>query len=69
MFKNNGELFYPAFQGDPSYGEFINGTNFTSGGPSALAEFFGDFMVVNGKVSCFACGTFFLILVASSLHY
>jgi len=23
MFKENGELFYPAFKGDPFYGDFI----------------------------------------------
>ena len=25
MFKDNGELFYPAFPGDPEYDNFING--------------------------------------------
>ena len=57
MFKDNGELFYPAFPGDPAYADFITGEgadlppgNFPDGGPTALAEFFGDHMVVNGKI-------------------
>jgi FtsP/CotA-like multicopper oxidase with cupredoxin domain len=57
MFKNNGELFYPAFPGDPFYDDFITGEEavlppaaFPGGGPTALAEFFGDHMVVNGKI-------------------
>jgi len=79
MFWNNGELFYPAFPGDPSYSDFIFGegatlsagvdkgfftvfTNPTAGqgdppgepengfGPTALAEFFGDHILVNGKI-------------------
>ncbi|RMF54853.1 MAG: T9SS C-terminal target domain-containing protein [Calditrichaeota bacterium] len=59
MFLANGELFYPAYPGDPFYDDFI--TNeipsgmlpdppFTGGGPTALAEFFGDHMVVNGVI-------------------
>jgi len=57
MFKDNGELFYPAFPGDPAYADFITGENamlpeadFPGGGPTALAEFFGDHMVVNGVI-------------------
>ena len=57
MFKTSGELFYPAFPGDPYYEDFITeqGANlppplFPGGGPTALAEFFGDHMVVNGKI-------------------
>jgi FtsP/CotA-like multicopper oxidase with cupredoxin domain len=57
MFRNNGELFYPAFPGDPAYEDFITGERavlppdlFPDGGPTALAEFFGDHMVVNGKI-------------------
>jgi FtsP/CotA-like multicopper oxidase with cupredoxin domain len=57
MFKNNGELFYPAFPGDPFYEGFITEEGatlppaaFPGGGPTALAEFFGDHMVVNGKI-------------------
>lgn len=57
MFKANGELFYPAFPGDPAYADFITGEGvvlppdiFPGGGPTALAEFFGDHMVVNGKI-------------------
>jgi FtsP/CotA-like multicopper oxidase with cupredoxin domain len=57
MFKDNGELFYPAFPGDPFYADFISGEGavlppdlFPGGGPTGLAEFFGDHMVVNGKI-------------------
>jgi len=54
MFRNNGELFYPAFPGDPFYADFITtplpDPPFTDGGPTALAEFFGDHMLVNGKI-------------------
>jgi len=57
MFRNTGELFYPAFPGDPAYDEFIYGEGvildpnlFPNGGPTALAEFFGDHMVVNGVI-------------------
>jgi FtsP/CotA-like multicopper oxidase with cupredoxin domain len=57
MFKNNGELFYPAFPGDPFYDDFITGEGatlpldlFPGGGPTGLAEFFGDHMVVNGVI-------------------
>ena len=57
MFTSKGDLFYPAFPGDPFYEGFIEdeGANlppdlFPDGGPTALAEFFGDHMVVNGKI-------------------
>jgi len=57
MFKANGEQFFPAFPGDPTYASYINEENvtlptdkFPNCGPSALAEFFGDFMLVNGKL-------------------
>ncbi len=57
MFTAKGELFYPAFPGDPFYDDFIIGEEanlpenlFPGGGPTALAEFFGDHMVVNGKI-------------------
>jgi spore coat protein A len=57
MFTDKGALFYPAFPGDPFYDDFINGEGailppdlFPDGGPTALAEFFGDHMVVNGKI-------------------
>ncbi len=57
MFKDNGELFYPAFPGDPFYDDFITGEDadlppdvFPGGGPTGLAEFFGDHMVVNGMI-------------------
>ena len=57
MFTENGRLFYSAYPGDPFYDDFITGEGavlppdlFPGGGPSALAEFFGDHMVVNGLV-------------------
>ena len=53
MFRDTGELFFPAFEGDPAWDDFIVGEGATPpipGGPSALAEFFGDHMVVNGKI-------------------
>lgn len=54
MFRDTGELFYPAFPGDPAYADFIETPlpedRFPGGGPTALAEFFGDHMVVNGKI-------------------
>ncbi len=57
MFKDTGELFYPAFPGDPFYDDFITGEGailpsgkFPDGGPTGLAEFFGDHMVVNGII-------------------
>jgi spore coat protein A len=52
MFKDNGELFYPAFPGDPYYEDFITGEGATLpfDGPTGLAEFFGDHMVVNGVI-------------------
>jgi FtsP/CotA-like multicopper oxidase with cupredoxin domain len=57
MFRETGELFYPAFPGDPYYDDFITGEGavlppdiFPGGGPTALAEFFGDHMVVNGVI-------------------
>ena len=57
MFRNNGELFYSAFPGDPFYADFIDDEGvvldpdiFPGGGPTALAEFFGDHMLVNGII-------------------
>jgi spore coat protein A, manganese oxidase len=54
MFRETGELFYPAFPGDPFYDDFITSPLgpplFPGGGPTALAEFFGDHMVVNGLI-------------------
>ncbi|MDF1597400.1 MAG: multicopper oxidase domain-containing protein [Acidimicrobiia bacterium] len=57
MFNADGSLFYPAFPGDPFYDDFITGEGailppdlFPGGGPTALAEFFGDHMVVNGVI-------------------
>jgi spore coat protein A len=57
MFTMDGRLFYPAFPGDPFYDDFITGEGavlprrtFPGGGPTGLAEFFGDHMVVNGVI-------------------
>ncbi|MGI9382489.1 MAG: multicopper oxidase domain-containing protein [Methyloligellaceae bacterium] len=57
MFTRRGRLFYPSFPGDPFYDDFITGEGavlppdlFPGGGPTALAEFFGDHMLVNGKI-------------------
>jgi len=57
MFRDSGDLFYPAFPGDPFYEGFIDGEGavlppelFPGGGPTGLAEFFGDHMVVNGVI-------------------
>jgi FtsP/CotA-like multicopper oxidase with cupredoxin domain len=57
MFNADGSLFYPAFPGDPFYDDFITGEGailppdlFPGGGPTALAEFFGDHIVVNGVI-------------------
>jgi FtsP/CotA-like multicopper oxidase with cupredoxin domain len=60
MFTDEGQLFYPAFPGDPAYEGFITDEGVRVCGigveepcidavnPTALAEFFGDHMVVNG---------------------
>jgi FtsP/CotA-like multicopper oxidase with cupredoxin domain len=62
MFMETGELFYPSMPGDPFWADFIDdgmggGAVVENGGdpdlvprPSALAEFFGDHMVVNGMI-------------------
>ena len=57
MFRDTGELFYSAYPGDPFYAGFIEEEGailpeefFPNGGPTALAEFFGDHMLVNGKI-------------------
>ena len=57
MFKSNGELFFPSMPNDPAYDVFINGegavlppNKFPNGGPTILPEFFGDHIVVNGKI-------------------
>ncbi len=56
MFYNDGRLFYSAYPGDPFYADFITDeevelpNEFVGGGPTALAEFFGDHMLVNGKI-------------------
>jgi spore coat protein A len=63
MFRTTGELFYPSVQGDPFWDDFIpeegvpicpdtNSAGFCIDPtmPTALAEFFGDHMVVNGLI-------------------
>jgi spore coat protein A len=53
MFKQNGELFFPAYNGEPDYDDFIEGTEWETAypdKPSGFAEFFGDFMLVNAKI-------------------
>jgi len=63
MFRNTGQLFYPAFPGDPFWDDFITDEGVEVCGqepeeedddcvtpPSALAEFFGDHMLVNGII-------------------
>lgn len=57
MFRDTGELFYPAYPGEPFYDDFITGEGvtlppdlFPDGGPTGLAEFFGDHIVVNGTI-------------------
>lgn len=53
MFKTNGEMFYASHKGEPRYADWITQeTDWDSDvdGASILGEFFGDFMVVNGKI-------------------
>ena len=52
MFKTNGELFFPAYPGEPFYDSFFPDlqTPFDTTKAAALTEYFGDFMLVNGKV-------------------
>jgi spore coat protein A len=47
MFDAEGQHFYPAFPGDPGYDDFID-PDANPPSPTALAEFFGDFILVNG---------------------
>jgi spore coat protein A, manganese oxidase len=51
MFTDDGRLFYPSWPGDPLWDDFITDEGVVDPPtPSALAEFFGDHMVVNGKI-------------------
>jgi spore coat protein A, manganese oxidase len=53
MFKADGRLFYPAYKGDPFYADWITQDmkwDSDVDGPSCLGEFFGDFILVNGKI-------------------
>jgi spore coat protein A len=47
MFTADGQHFYPSMPGDPLYDDFI-APGYTGPLPTALAEFFGDFILVNG---------------------
>jgi spore coat protein A, manganese oxidase len=51
-FKTNGEMFLPAYPGEPFYDNFFPDfqTTFDQSKPSVLTEYFGDFMLVNGKI-------------------
>ncbi len=56
LFDQNGQLFWPAYPGETPYQDFITGEGailppdiFINGGPTALAEFFGNIILVNGK--------------------
>jgi FtsP/CotA-like multicopper oxidase with cupredoxin domain len=53
MFDTLGRLFFPAFPGDPAWADFITGEGLADEDvpqPSALAEFFGDHILVNGVI-------------------
>ena len=56
LFDMQGQLFWPSYPGEVPYDDFIFGEGavlppdvFPGGGPSALAEFFGNIILVNGK--------------------
>lgn len=48
---NTHQLYYPAFEGDPPYQDFITGEGATppAGAATIFAEFFGNIILVNGK--------------------
>jgi spore coat protein A len=53
LFTDKGDLFYPAYPGDPAWEDFITDEGLDDDEvpqPSALAEFFGDHILVNGKI-------------------
>jgi FtsP/CotA-like multicopper oxidase with cupredoxin domain len=53
MFRDNAQLFYPAFPGYPAWADFITGEGLADEDvpqPSGLAELFGDHMCVNGVI-------------------
>lgn len=53
MFRADGSLFLPSLPGDPAWADFITDQGLTDDAvpqPSAMAEFFGDVMTVNGVV-------------------
>jgi spore coat protein A len=57
MFDMDGQLFWPAYEGEVPYDDFITGEGAVlppevfpdNGGPTALAEYFGNIILVNGK--------------------
>lgn len=58
LFDNEGQLFWPAYKGETPYSDFIDPETLLDpypvefpedGGPTALAEFFGNVILVNGK--------------------
>jgi spore coat protein A, manganese oxidase len=53
MFSQDGQLFYPAFPGEPAWEDFITDEGLEDDEvpqPSVLAEFFGDHILVNGVI-------------------
>ena len=53
MFDSDGQLFFPAFPGDPMWADFITDEGLKDEDvpqPSVLAEFFGDHILVNGQI-------------------
>jgi len=58
LFDTDGQLFWPAYKGETPYSDFIEPETLLDpypvefpedGGPTALAEFFGNVILVNGK--------------------
>lgn len=57
MFDMQGQLFWPAYSNEVPYGDFITEVGAVlppdifpvNGGPTALAEYFGNIILVNGK--------------------
>lgn len=57
MFDMQGQLFWPAYANEVPYDDFITGEGAVlppdvfpvNGGPTALAEYFGNIILVNGK--------------------
>ena len=47
-FTDDGQLFLPSKDGDPFFEGILDGADLGDLDPSIVAEFFGDFMIVNG---------------------